>query len=121
MVVSGNISFPKSISSFIAFSMAEKLKNRLDEYKTWLNEAAPALRNLTGSQLSGAIERYDALTVEKDITDKEVHLHLGACKISECRCCFIQPGHVLIQTVFQLFPAKGSASVLIQKVIRCDH
>ena len=35
------------------------------------------LRNLTGSQLSGAIERYDALTVEKDITDKEVHLHLG--------------------------------------------
>lgn len=55
----------------------EKLKNRLDEYMTWLNEAAPALRNLTGSQLSGAIERYDALTVEKDITDKEVHLHLG--------------------------------------------
>ena len=44
---------------------------------TWLNESAPALRNLTGSQLSGAIERYDALTVEKDITDKEVHLHLG--------------------------------------------
>ena len=55
----------------------EKLKNRLDEYMTWLNEAAPALRNLTGSQLSGAIERYDALTVEKDITDKEVHLYLG--------------------------------------------
>ncbi|MFR3401574.1 MAG: DUF2194 domain-containing protein [Blautia faecis] len=55
----------------------EKLKNRLDEYMTWLNEAAPALRNLTGSQLSGAIERYDALTVEKYITDKEVHLHLG--------------------------------------------
>ena len=55
----------------------EKLKNRLDEYMTWLNEAAPALRNLTGSQLSGAIERYGALTVEKDITDKEVHLHLG--------------------------------------------
>jgi len=55
----------------------EKLKNRLDEYMTWLNEAAPALRNLTGSQLSGAIERYGALTVEKDITDKEVYLHLG--------------------------------------------
>ena len=55
----------------------EKLKNRLDEYMTWLNEAAPALRNLTGSQLSGAIERYGALTVEKYITDKEVHLHLG--------------------------------------------
>lgn len=55
----------------------EKLKNRLAEYMTWLNEAAPALRNLTGSQLSGAIERYGALTVEKDITDKEVHLHLG--------------------------------------------
>ena len=56
---------------------AEKLKKRLDEYMTWLNEAAPALRNLTGSQLSGAIERYGALTVEKYITDKKVHLHLG--------------------------------------------
>ena len=55
----------------------EKLKKRLDEYMTWLNEAAPALRNLTGSQLSGAIERYGALTVEKYITDKKVHLHLG--------------------------------------------
>ena len=55
----------------------EKLKQRLDEYMTWMNEAAPALRNLTGSELSGAIERYSALTVEKEITDNEVHLHLG--------------------------------------------
>ena len=55
----------------------EKLKQRLDEYMTWMNEAAPALRNLTGSELSGAIERYGALTVEKDITDSEMHLHLG--------------------------------------------
>ena len=55
----------------------EKLKQRLDEYMTWMNEAAPALRNLTGSELSGAIERYSALTVEKEITDNKVHLHLG--------------------------------------------
>ena len=55
----------------------EKLKQRLDEYMTWMNEAAPALRNLTGSELSGAIERYSALTVEKEITDNEVNLHLG--------------------------------------------
>ena len=55
----------------------EKLKQRLDEYMTWMNEAAPALRNLTGSELSGAIERYSALTVEKEITDDKVHLHLG--------------------------------------------
>ena len=55
----------------------EKLKQRLDEYMTWMNEAAPVLRNLTGSELSGAIERYSALTVEKEITDNKVHLHLG--------------------------------------------
>ena len=55
----------------------EKLKKRLDEYMTWMNESAPTLRNLTGSELSGAIERYGALTVEKEITDHEVHLHLG--------------------------------------------
>lgn len=44
---------------------------------TWLNEAAPALLKSYRLPVIRSIERYDALTVEKDITDKEVHLHLG--------------------------------------------
>ena len=55
----------------------ETLKNRLDEYMTWLDTSAPSLRNLTGSELSGAIQRYGGLTVEKKITDQEIRLQLG--------------------------------------------
>ena len=46
----------------------EKLRARLDEYMTWMNESAPSLRNLTGSELAGAVQRYGALTVDKEIT-----------------------------------------------------
>ena len=55
----------------------EKLKNRLEEYMDWLYDSAPELRNLTGSELSGAIERYGALTYEKHVTDKSVELKLN--------------------------------------------
>lgn len=55
----------------------EKLKKRLDGYMTWLNESAEELRNLTGSELAGAVQRYGALTVDKEITEKEIRLHLG--------------------------------------------
>lgn len=55
----------------------EKLKKRLDEYMTWLNESAEELRNLAGSELAGAVQRYGALTVDKEITEKEIRLHLG--------------------------------------------
>ena len=44
---------------------------------TWLNESAEELRNLTGSELAGAVQRYGALTVDKEITEKEIRLHLG--------------------------------------------
>ena len=55
----------------------EKLKARLDKYMTWMNDSAPELRNLTGSELSGAIQRYGALTVDKEITDSEIRIHIG--------------------------------------------
>ena len=54
-----------------------KLRARLDEYMTWMNESAPSLRNLTGSELAGAVQRYGALTVDKEITDQEIRIHLG--------------------------------------------
>lgn len=54
----------------------EALKTRLDEYMTWLHTSAPEIRDLTGSELSGAIQRYGALTVEKEVTDTQIWLHL---------------------------------------------
>lgn len=35
------------------------------------------LSNLTGSELAGAVQRYGALTVDKEITDQEIRIHLG--------------------------------------------
>ena len=54
----------------------EKLKKRLDEYMDWLYTSAPCLRNLTASELSGAIQRYGALVIDKDISDQELNLKL---------------------------------------------
>ena len=54
----------------------EKLKKRLDEYMDWLYTSAPCLRNLTASELSGAIQRYGALVIHKDVSDQELNLKL---------------------------------------------
>ena len=54
----------------------KKLKKRLDEYMDWLYTSAPCLRNLTASELSGAIQRYGALVIDKDISDQELNLKL---------------------------------------------
>ena len=54
----------------------KKLKKRLDEYMDWLYTSAPCLRNLTASELSGAIQRYGALVIDKDVSDQELNLKL---------------------------------------------
>ncbi|MDO5408037.1 MAG: DUF2194 domain-containing protein [Eubacteriales bacterium] len=54
----------------------EKLKHRLDEYMDWLYTSAPAIRNLCGTELSGAIQRYGALTVTRQQKETEVLLAL---------------------------------------------
>lgn len=44
------------------------LKSNLEHYISWLKAAAPDLRDLTGSQLSGAIQRYSALVPKQKNT-----------------------------------------------------
>lgn len=55
----------------------EKLKNRLSDYMDWLYEAVPSLRNLTGSESAGAVQRYGALTVEAKSEDGQLVMNLG--------------------------------------------
>lgn len=55
----------------------EKLKGNLAGYMKWLYESAPSLRNMTGSEAAGAIQRFGALTVDKTITAQEIGLKLG--------------------------------------------
>ena len=54
----------------------KKLKGNLSDYMDWLDDSAPSLRQLTGSELSGAIQRYGAVTFTKTVTDQEIRLEL---------------------------------------------
>lgn len=54
----------------------ETLKGNLKGYMEWLYGSAPSLRNLTGSELSGAIQRYAAVGLKKETAENEVRLQL---------------------------------------------
>lgn len=49
----------------------------LDRYAEWLYGAAPQLRNLTGSELAAAVQRYDALQVKTVYEENAMVLELG--------------------------------------------
>ena len=55
----------------------EELKRRLTEYMDWLYTAAPCIRRLTGSELSGAVQRFSQLTVSAETENDAVTLRLG--------------------------------------------
>ena len=54
-----------------------ELFNRLSDYVDWLHNAIPQMRNLTGSELTGAVQRYDALQVRREKTDSGMNVSLG--------------------------------------------
>ena len=56
--------------------MGKRLKENLDRYMGWLYTSAPLLRNLTGSELSGAIQRYSAAAAEKERTADGFCFHI---------------------------------------------
>ncbi len=55
----------------------EELLRRLTDYVEWLRRALPQLRNLTGSELAGAVQRYDALQIQRRETGNKIDLSLG--------------------------------------------
>lgn len=55
----------------------EELFRRLTDYVEWLHSALPQMRNLTGSELAGAVQRYDRLEIRRETTDKGIRLTLG--------------------------------------------
>lgn len=54
----------------------EKLCSNLDNYMDWLQTSCPALRELTGTELSGAVQRYSSIGVKREITDGQLKLTL---------------------------------------------
>lgn len=53
------------------------LRTQFDGYLNWLYTSAPPLRNFTGSEMSAAIQRYCAITVDKEISDSKMVIKLG--------------------------------------------
>lgn len=55
----------------------EELRQRLDDYMDWLFTAAPPLRSVTGTDFSGAVQRFSGLTVERNPLENGLELKLG--------------------------------------------
>ena len=55
----------------------EKLCGRLEEYMDWLYTSAPMIRNLTGSEIAGAVQRYYYLDTEMEETEDEIRIRLS--------------------------------------------
>lgn len=55
----------------------KKLKSLFTEYLNWLYDAAPNLRNFTGSEMAAAVQRYAALTVSTTLHEDSMEIHLG--------------------------------------------
>lgn len=55
----------------------EAMRNRLGEYMDWLYTAAPEIRNLTGTEMAGAVQRYYYLDPLVEEGDGEIAIHLS--------------------------------------------
>lgn len=54
----------------------EALRSRLEEYMEWLYTSAPQIRNLTASEMAGAVQRYYYLDVVQTVTRDDIILDL---------------------------------------------
>lgn len=55
----------------------EAMRNRLSEYMDWLYTSAPEIRNLTGTEMAGAVQRYYYLDTLVEERDGEIHIRLS--------------------------------------------
>lgn len=54
----------------------ETMRSRLEEYLAWLYGAVPDIRNLTASEMAGAVQRYFYLDAVQEVTEDEIRLSL---------------------------------------------
>lgn len=55
----------------------ESMSQKFESYLEWVYEAAPDIRNLTGSELGRAVEVFDTLSVKREYKDNELDVELG--------------------------------------------
>ena len=103
----------------------EELKGRLDGFLDWLYASAPPLRRMTGSELSGAVQRYAQLTVETERSGAAVTLRLGnfvdeaslLVRLNDCRPGEVRGGSLirLTDTLYLLRAQSGTVTILLEK------
>lgn len=52
----------------------EKMRDSLEEYVAWVTQSAPGIRQLTGSEAAGAVQRFSAVNVRKTVEEDKVLL-----------------------------------------------
>lgn len=105
----------------------EKLKNRLTEYTDWLYASAPDIRNLTGSEMAGAVQRYYFLTPRILMQENEIHISLSNfrdeawlfARINEGQLEGIEGG-TAVETADGLYLLKAESSELVLKLKKQD-
>lgn len=66
----------------------ETMKGNLSNYMSWLDEAAPDIRHVTGSSMAGAVQRYCMVSCEKEMDDEKIILHFDG--LSDEAYCFLR-------------------------------
>ena len=56
----------------------EKLYNNLLNYFGWLYTSCPVIRNLTGTEMAAAVERYDLIKIDREYTGNDIKLNLSS-------------------------------------------
>ena len=54
-----------------------EMKKRFDSYLSWLYTSAPGLRNLTGTEASGAVQRFAAVSPRVTLGEGELKISIG--------------------------------------------
>ena len=55
----------------------KELYSRFEDYVDWLYHALPEIRSLTGSELAGAVQRYDHIEIKRKETKDGLQVELG--------------------------------------------
>ena len=55
----------------------EVMRNRLEDYLKWLQKAGGPIRNMTGTEMAGAVQRFYYLEVERETDEEGLHLTLS--------------------------------------------
>jgi hypothetical protein len=66
----------------------KKLKGNFDNYLDWMNTSAPKLRQLTGTEMGGAVQRYCQISLNTTVTKDDVNIKVKG--LEDSAYCFVR-------------------------------